>query len=65
MYARQGLTTFFSCSQAYLGGHIGSQRLKATWLEDKVTVWTDAVVTLASVARRYPQSVHAAVTLRL
>ncbi len=64
-YARHGLTTSFSRGQAYLGGRIGSQRLKAAWLEDKVTVWTNAVVTLASVARRYPQSIHAAVTLSL
>ncbi len=37
-YTRQGLTTSFSCGQAYLGGQIGSQCLNATWLKDKVLV---------------------------
>ena len=64
-YTARGLDVKFVRGHAYLGGFVGSHRLKKEWLEQKVEVWTKAVETLGEVARRYPQAVHAAVTISL
>ena len=64
-YARQGLATSFVRGKAYLDGYIGSHHLKMAWLEEKVNMWAGAVKTLAAVAKRYLQSVHATVMLSL
>ena len=64
-YSARGLNVNFVRGHAYLGGFIGSQRLKKDWLEQKMEVWTKAVETLGELARHYPQAVHAAVTISL
>jgi hypothetical protein len=48
--------------QCYLGGFIGSVEKKEEWLVGMVDKWASAVVTLSTVAERYPQTAYTGFT---
>jgi hypothetical protein len=54
-----GLNINYSRGQRYLGGFIGSAEKKEEWLVGMVEKWAAAVVTLSTVAERYPQTAYA------
>ncbi len=65
--ARQAFESFdidinYSRGQRYLGGFIGSAMKKEEWLVGMLEKWTAAVVTLSTVAERYPQMAYAGFT---
>jgi len=49
-----GLDINYLRGQCYLGGFIGSDEKKGEWLVWMVDKWAAAVVTLSTVAERYP-----------
>ncbi len=57
-----GLDINYSRGQRYLGGFIGSTEKKEEWLAGMVEKWAAAVVTLSTVAERYPQMAYAGFT---
>jgi len=57
-----GLNINYSRGQRYLGGFIGSAEKKEEWLVGMVDKWAAAVVTLSTVAERYPQTAYAGFT---
>ena len=57
-----GLDINYSRGQRYLGGFIGSAEKKGEWLVGMVDKWAAAVVTLSTVAERYPQTAYAGFT---
>ena len=63
-YSR-GLMVDFSRGQRYLGGFVGGMAEKHEWVREKVVKWTEAVLILACIARRYPQTAYAAFTMCL
>jgi hypothetical protein len=60
-----GLKVQFVRGMRYLGGYIGSRDSKLEWVEEKVRVWVDGVKILASVAKRFPQTAFAGLTISL
>jgi hypothetical protein len=42
----------------YLGGFIGDQDAFEPWIKEQSTCWTEAVTSLASVAKNFPQSAY-------
>jgi hypothetical protein len=60
-----GLDINYSRGQRYLGGFIGSAEKKGEWLVGMVDKWAAAVVTLSTVAERYPQTAYAGFTFCL
>ena len=63
-FASFGLDINYSRGQRYLGGFIviGSAKKKEEWLVGMVDKWAAAVVTLSTVAERYPQTAFAGFT---
>jgi hypothetical protein len=57
-----GLDINYSRGQHYLRGFIGSAEKKGEWLVGMVDKWAAAVVTLSTIAERYPQTAHAGFT---
>jgi hypothetical protein len=57
-----GLDINYSRGQHYLGGFIGNSKKKEEWLVRMVEKWSAAVVTLSTVAERYPQTAYAGFT---
>jgi hypothetical protein len=57
-----GLDINYSRGQRYLGGFIGSAEKKEEWLVGMVDKWAAVVVTLSTVAERYPQTAFAGFT---
>jgi hypothetical protein len=60
-----GLKINYSRGQRYLGGFIGSAKMKEKWLADLVVKWVGAVETLSTVAERYSQTAYAGFTFCL
>ena len=44
--------------QRFVGGYIGSDRMRGRWLDDKIATWVEGVKALSMVARKYPQSAY-------
>jgi hypothetical protein len=66
--AQQRLSRFqfkFSDGERYVGGFLGSSTSLEKWLTPQIDAWVDAIHSLASVARKYPQSAYAALTKSL
>jgi hypothetical protein len=49
----------------YIGGFVGGRDNKLEWVAEKVRGWVDGVNILASVARRFPQTAYAGLTMSL
>jgi hypothetical protein len=60
-----GLKVQFVRGKRYLGGFIGGCDPKLEWVKEKVKVWADGVNILASVAKHYPQTAFAGLTISL
>ena len=61
-YGSFGTDINYSKGQRYLGGFIGSAVKKEEWLVGIVEKWVAAMVTLSTVAERYPQTVYTSFT---
>ena len=42
----------------YLGGYLGNEATKSTWLEERIEDWVAAVKELARIAEKFPQSAY-------
>ena len=49
----------------FLGGHIGTDDLKSSYVTDKVTAWATAIEDLSSIAKKYPQTSYCGLTKSL
>ena len=49
----------------YVGGFIGTTDAKLAWLKPKIEAWVYGVQELASVAKHFPQTAHAGLTMSL
>ena len=54
-----------SAGTRYLGGFIGAARKQVAWIRDQVDDWAFGVRRLAMVARRFPQTAFAGLTMSL
>ena len=55
----------FTQGHRYLGGFIGGEPEKEEWVRAKVEKWADGVKILSSIAKRYPQTAYAGLTIWL
>ena len=49
----------------YLGGFIGSAATKDIWIDDKISIWMEAVETLSKIAIKWPQTAYVGFTFCL
>ena len=64
-YLSCGLRVNFLQGHRYLGGFVGGEPEKEEWVRVKVKKWADGVKLLASIAKRYPQTAYAGLTISL
>ena len=57
-----GLPLLWSRGQRYVGGFIGSLKMRERWLDAQIQKWVRGVDTLAGVARRFPQAAYIGLT---
>ena len=58
IFESKGLAIQITQGTRYLGGHIGTEREKAEWLEPKVRDWAAAVGVLERIYRHYFQTAY-------
>eukprot|EP00956_Cyclotella_meneghiniana_P030419 scaffold76449_cov22-Cyclotella_meneghiniana.AAC.1 len=54
-----------SRGERYLGGFVGREKEKIEWVQRKVEMWEKSVRTLAGIAKRFPQTAYAGLTMSL
>jgi hypothetical protein len=54
----EGLNIKWSRGQRYVGGFVGSEKMRERWITPKVEEWVAGIGKLAEVGRRYPQSAY-------
>jgi hypothetical protein len=56
--AESGMRPNFTRGMKYVGGWVGSEKMKERWIKPKVADWVYAIETLALVAVKYPQCAY-------
>eukprot|EP00956_Cyclotella_meneghiniana_P023353 scaffold45380_cov85-Cyclotella_meneghiniana.AAC.2 len=64
-FHHRGLKVNFCRGRRYIGGLIGSDEEKTEYVKKKIGVWADGVKILSSIARRFPQTAYAGLTISL
>ena len=64
-YLAKGLRVEFTQGHRYLGGFLGGEPEKEEWVRAKAEKWADGVKILASIAKQYPQTAFAGLTISL
>jgi hypothetical protein len=65
VFLTRGLDVQYSRGQRYLGGFIGRKKERDEWVSAKAEEWADDVRILAGIARKYPQTAYAGLTMSL
>jgi hypothetical protein len=64
-FLTRGLDVKYSRGQRYLGGFIGRKKERDEWVSAKAEEWANGVRILAGIARKYPQTAYAGLTMSL
>ena len=59
-FASHGLNINFTRGHRYMGGFIGDADSLQSWLNPLILKWEQSIITLASIAKTYPQTAYAA-----
>ena len=57
-----GLPLMWSRGQRYVGGFVGSTKMRERWLAPQIQEWTRGVELLSGVAKRFPQAAYIGLT---
>ena len=64
-FHHHGLQVNFCPGERYVGGFLGSKADRAEYVKEKIQAWADGVKILSSIAKRFPQTVYAELTISL
>lgn len=64
-FHHRGLKVNFCRGKRYVGGFLGSEADRAEYVKEKIEAWADGVVILSSIAKRFPQTAYAGLTISL